>query len=154
LILGNSYHKDSEGNYLPILPRGDPNGPRPAPRFSVAGSSPKNGTVEEPKKTKRDQTPLNVTKFDHNTTSKTETLELIKPSKNKTVEHKSLKNESFEHKTSKNKTVETLNKTLETTTSSSEIREQDPNLEEGVGWIIVIFYLKGSSINDITFQGF
>ena len=34
--IGMVGHRDEEGRYLPLLPRGDPAKPRPAPRFSVA----------------------------------------------------------------------------------------------------------------------
>jgi hypothetical protein len=30
------FHKDSSGDYLPLLPRGDPSLPRRAPKYSVA----------------------------------------------------------------------------------------------------------------------
>jgi hypothetical protein len=30
------FHKDSAGDYLPLLPRGDPSLPRRAPKYSVA----------------------------------------------------------------------------------------------------------------------
>lgn len=30
-----AFHKDSQGKYLPLLPRGDPAVPRKKPRFSV-----------------------------------------------------------------------------------------------------------------------
>ena len=49
---GNTYHQDSKGNYLPILPRGDPNKPRGKPRFSVADLKPEQ--VEDLHKDKRD----------------------------------------------------------------------------------------------------
>ena len=29
------FHKDANGRYLPLLPRGDPNKPRGQPRYSV-----------------------------------------------------------------------------------------------------------------------
>jgi hypothetical protein len=53
---GNTYHLDPQGNYLPILPRGDPNKPRAKPRFSVADLKPGQGVVQSPdlNKTKRD----------------------------------------------------------------------------------------------------
>ena len=33
---GMEFHKDKNGQYLPLLPRGDPNKPRAKPRYSVA----------------------------------------------------------------------------------------------------------------------
>lgn len=48
---GNTYHQDSKGNFLPILPRGDPNKPRAKPRFSVADLKPE----QDPHKDKRDE---------------------------------------------------------------------------------------------------
>jgi hypothetical protein len=36
LLLGMVFHKDSSGDYLPLLPRGDPSLPRRAPKYSVA----------------------------------------------------------------------------------------------------------------------
>jgi len=89
-----------------------------------------------------------MTKVDSNTILEHQ----LKPAKNKTFQHKTSKNETFEHKTAKSKTVKTLhNKTLETTKSSNEIREQFSNIEEGVGRNFVIF--NDPFINEVTLLG-
>jgi hypothetical protein len=87
---GNTYHQDAQGNYLPILPRGDPNKPRSKPRFSVADTKAK----EVAGKSKQDEIFPQIRK---GTSS-------ISP--NKTVNLKTSNDRSVEHKASTNHTLD------------------------------------------------
>ena len=46
-LLGNTYHKDDNGKYMPIIVKGDPNKPRA--KWNSPGASSKNANHEKTK---------------------------------------------------------------------------------------------------------
>ena len=112
---GNTYHQDAQGNYLPILPRGDPNKPRAQPRFSVAGSNPGPKEKEFAAKNRRDEiipqnregTSSSSNKTVIFKTSKNSSTDDVETPENINVDYKTSNNETFDSKTSNKKNVDT-----------------------------------------------